>query len=98
SCRGYRPRRQFLEEPLPDPLDGPPYHYELETALPGIGVEADNLGKIVFHTVGDTGGVKSPDYQAHVATAMKTDLIKADGNAPNFFYHLGDVVYYNGQI
>jgi acid phosphatase type 7 len=29
---------------------------------------------------------------------MKGDLNRADGSAPTFFYHLGDVVYYNGQI
>ena len=52
----------------------------------------------MFHTVGDTGGVKNPDYQAHVATAMKGDLNKPPGSAPSFFYHLGDVVYFNGQI
>ena len=85
-------------QPLPDPLLLPPYHYDLESAIPGIGQNAQKLGKIVFHTVGDTGGVKNPDYQAHVAAAMKGDLNKAPGSAPSFFYHLGDVVYYNGQI
>jgi hypothetical protein len=52
----------------------------------------------VFHTVGDTGGVKNADYQANVAKAMKDDLNQGPGKAPHFFYHLGDVVYFNGQI
>jgi hypothetical protein len=85
-------------QPLPDPLSPPPYHYDLEAAIPGVAEKAKQLGKIVFHTVGDTGGVQNPDYQAHVATAMKADLNKPEGSAPSFFYHLGDVVYYNGQI
>jgi hypothetical protein len=85
-------------QPLPEPLSQPPYDYDLESAIPGIGAKSAKLGKIVFHTVGDTGGIKSPDYQAHVAAAMKSDLNKAEDEAPSFFYHLGDVVYYNGQI
>jgi hypothetical protein len=85
-------------QPLPDPLSLPPYHYDLESAIPGIEDKAQQLGRIVFHTVGDTGGVKNPDYQAHVAAAMKEDLNKTNGAAPSFFYHLGDVVYFNGQI
>lgn len=84
-------------EPLPNPLGQPPYHYDLESVIPGIGQKAQDLGKLVFHTVGDTGGIKNPDYQAHVAAQMKTDLNNGD-NAPSFFFHLGDVVYYNGQI
>ncbi len=85
-------------QPLPDPLGQPPYHFDLESAIPGIGAMAQQLGKLVFHTVGDTGGVKNPDYQALVAKTMKGDLNKTDGSAPSFFYHLGDVVYFNGQI
>jgi hypothetical protein len=49
--------------------------------------------KIIFHTVGDTGGVHSPQFQFAVADAMVEDL-KSDAC---FWYHLGDVVYYFGQ-
>ena len=85
-------------EPLPKPLGEPPYHFDLETVLPGITGEAASLGKLVFHCVGDTGGVKSPEYQASVAAAMKGDLLLPDATRPRFFYHLGDVVYFNGQV
>ena len=85
-------------EPLPKPLGTPPYHLDLETVVPGITVEAASLGQLVFHCVGDTGGVKSPQFQASVADAMKADLLLTDDVRPRFFYHLGDVVYYNGQI
>lgn len=83
---------------LPEPIDKPPYHYQLSTALPDIEKEAGDLGKISFHMVGDTGGIKSPEYQTHVATAMAEDLNGLDADKPVFCYHLGDVVYYNGQI
>ena len=86
-------------EPLPKPLGQPPYHFDLETVVPGIGKTAGQLGKLVFHTVGDTGGIKNGDYQRDVAAQMKTDLNTKDKSAlPQFFYHLGDVVYYNGQV
>ncbi len=85
-------------QPLPDPLAPPPYHYDLETVIPGVTAQAQTLGKIVFHVVGDTGGVKNPTFQESVVASMQADLNATDGSAPSFFYHLGDVVYYNGQI
>jgi hypothetical protein len=85
-------------QPLPDPLGLPPYHYDIQSAVSDIQKQADQLGKIVLHVAGDTGGVKNPDYQAAVAAAMKGDLNRTDGTAPMFFYHLGDVVYFNGQL
>jgi hypothetical protein len=50
-------------------------------------------GQIVFHAVGDTGGIQRPQFQFAVADAMAADI--ASGAA--FWYHLGDVVYYFGQ-
>jgi hypothetical protein len=50
-------------------------------------------GEIVFHTVGDTGGIHSPQFQFAVADAMAADM----GSGAAFWYHLGDVVYYFGQ-
>lgn len=85
-------------QPLPAPLGEPPYHYDLKSAVHGIDDSASQHGRIVFHTAGDTGGVKSPDYQTAVAAAMKDDLKLPADQAPSFFYHLGDVVYYNGEV
>lgn len=85
-------------QPLPPPLGQPPYHYDLESVIPGIGAQAAANAKIVFHCVGDTGGIKNGDYQINVADAMKADLGLPAGQAPSFFYHLGDVVYFNGQL
>ncbi len=53
-----------------------------------------NAGQITFHTVGDTGGIHSPQFQFAVADAMANDV---DSSGAAFWYHLGDVVYYFGQ-
>lgn len=86
-----------LFQPLPVPIGPPPYHYDLETALPGISNLAKKNKQLVFHAVGDTGGIKQPEYQRIVAASMKSDLNLPHPNKPSFFYHLGDVVYYNGE-
>jgi len=55
-------------------------------------------GQIVFHCVGDTGSAKGPDTQSLVADKMASDFVEANpADAPSFFYHLGDVVYYFGE-
>ena len=101
SHPGVHPLTSFSDnkfEPLPTPLGQPPYHFDLETAVPGITDMSKQLGKLVFHSVGDTGGVKNADYQAAVAAQMKDDLNQADNEKPRFFYHLGDVVYTTGRF
>jgi len=57
----------------------------LETAVPGIGKVAKDARKLVFHVVGDTGGIKHPEYQMSVAKSMKSDLNKNENERPNFF-------------
>jgi len=54
--------------------------------------------RLVFHSVGDTGGVNTTTYQQNVATYMELDFAENNPNGanPSFFYHLGDVVYYDG--
>ena len=48
-----------------------------------------------FHCVGDTGGFHNPIPQRAVVAAMASEL---GGEAPvSFFYHLGDLVYLNGE-
>ncbi|HYB02148.1 MAG TPA: metallophosphoesterase [Ktedonobacteraceae bacterium] len=57
-----------------------------------------DAGNIVFHAVGDTGGYNGTDTQEAVAEAMEAQFnTDAANTAPSFFYHLGDVIYYNGQ-
>ena len=81
-------------QPLPNPLGEPPYRIRLDTLVNDLGTKSRK--NLVFHTVGDTGGVKSPLAQRAVAASMKGDLLT--DHAPLFFFHLGDVVYYNGEI
>ena len=42
------------------------------------------------HCMGDTGGVKDPAPELLVANGLES-------TKASFFYHLGDVVYYNGE-
>jgi len=57
-----------------------------------------DAGKLVFHFVGDTGGVNGTEAQEAIAHAMEGQIQHAatPADRPAFFYHLGDVVYFNG--
>src|ERR1700694_1090579 len=70
----------------------------MSVILPHENTAAQDGGKLVFHCVGDTGGVHGDDIQMNVANAMEAQIksAAADADKPAFFYHLGDVVYYNG--
>ncbi len=55
-------------------------------------------GQLVFHSVGDTGNTTGPSSQNAVADKMTADFddpVPAD--RPNFFFHLGDVIYSFGE-
>jgi DNA repair exonuclease SbcCD nuclease subunit len=57
---------------------------------------------MVFHAVGDTGGIKGTEVQAGLAAVMVKQIevsraSKQSAEEPLFFYHLGDVVYLNGM-
>jgi hypothetical protein len=83
-------------QPLPPPTGAAPFRLELSAV---IGAEAaaaiEQRGSLTFHAVGDTGGVKSPEPQEIVTTWMEHDFDAVDP-PPSFFYHLGDVVYFEG--
>ncbi len=54
--------------------------------------------KLVFQTVGDSGGIRDGAAQQTLgAEAMEGDFSGNRGDHPTFFYHLGDVVYYNSE-
>jgi len=74
----------------------PPYRADLADLSKDLPAGLDR--RMVFHICGDTGGVKFPVPQQLVSEAMETDVEKSAEDAePAFFYHLGDVVYYNGE-
>jgi Calcineurin-like phosphoesterase len=84
----------------PFPKSRQPEVLSLSQVLGQSAVDAiTKAGSIVFHSVGDTGGVKEPSKQFAVADAMANDLAGKtyQSGLPAFFYHLGDVVYYLGQ-
>jgi hypothetical protein len=73
-------------------LPSPPgaYPYRLSTATLGLA----GAKQRVLHLVGDTGGVKDPNPQMHVAAALVADRARSGAE---LLYHLGDVVYFNGD-
>jgi hypothetical protein len=92
--------RIIAYEPIPPqfpPLKPLPYHMDLSevvsaNALQDIGDKA----QMTLHCIGDSGGVKRPEAQMLVAQGMEKSL--QNGKAkPSFCYHVGDVVYYNGE-
>lgn len=79
-------------EPIPPVRSTAPM--DLASVIGAEGIQAiQNSGKIIFHTVGDTGGIHDPEFQFAVADAMANDV----RSGVSFWYHLGDVVYYFGQ-
>jgi calcineurin-like phosphoesterase family protein len=55
-------------------------------------------GSMVFHSVGDTGDYRG-QQQDFVADMMTRDFEELpDPKKPAFFYHLGDVVYFAGDV
>jgi calcineurin-like phosphoesterase family protein len=84
-------------QPLPAPTGASPFRLDLATVIGTDAAKAiETLGTLVFHAVGDSGGVNSPQPQQIVADWMDNDLSTLNP-APSFFYHLGDVVYFDGE-
>jgi hypothetical protein len=85
-------------EKIPDPIRTPP----MMSLSDIIGkADADAIAatnSIAFHAVGDTGhiGGGTEDMQEYVADAMAADFdIARPEISPAFFFHLGDVNYYD---
>jgi hypothetical protein len=89
----------FPFQPLPTPLGAPPFRFDLSQLLhPEEVARIASAGKLVFHSVGDTGDARGRQMD-FVAAMMTEDYdTSADGEVPAFFYHLGDVVYFAGDI
>jgi acid phosphatase type 7 len=81
-------------EPLPPPTGKAPFRLALsdvvETPL--------NNNKMVFHVIGDSGGIDNITPESNVAEKLLDQFDAASGDdKPVFLYHLGDVVYFNGE-
>jgi acid phosphatase type 7 len=84
-------------EPLPRPLGLPPYHYDLAENFPSIAAAIAHDKRMVFHVVGDSGGVQDGEFQNNVAEQMIDHLNSGKGPKPQFCYDVGDVVYFTGM-
>jgi len=83
-------------EPIPDPIRDPTMTLAEVIGDQGVsGIEA--AGSIIIHAVGDTG-TQDAVMQQMVAKAMKDDYDAAHPDqSPAFFFHLGDVIYYENN-
>lgn len=95
------PQSQTIQviEAIPVPWKNPPVMSLSDVIGANAVQQIQSAGKIVFHSAGDTGGIKEPSHQFAVADAMADEIgteTYADGR-PALLYHLGDVVYYFGQ-
>jgi len=92
-----RARSRFQQ--LPPPTGSPPYRLSLESVLSSGDMQSiHDSGKLVFHTVGDTGGINRDQFQRAVIRRMEDDCDRPHlADRPAFFYHLGDVVYFKGE-
>jgi len=82
---------------LPRPLGLAPYHYSLADNFPKIAESIDSAQRMIFHVIGDSGGVVDGEFQDHVAEAMISQLSSGGPAEPHFCYHVGDVVYFTGM-
>jgi hypothetical protein len=86
-------------QPLPTPNRPSPYRFELSQLLTAADISTITEAKVmVLHTVGDTGDYRGRQ-QDFVAAMMTADATALPANQkPAFFYHLGDVIYFAGDI
>jgi hypothetical protein len=70
----------------------------LRVIIPHVAAAAEQNSTLVFHVIGDSGGIHGDDVQTAVADAMEHQVeAAAITHKPSFLYHVGDVVYFNGQ-
>jgi len=89
----------FPFQPLPPPKGPAPYRFDLAQLLSAEDVATiKSAPSMVFHTVGDTGDYRGEE-QDFVAAMMTQDAeALAVSKKPPFYYHLGDVVYFAGDL
>jgi hypothetical protein len=107
-----KPRRDF-NNPVSPPARSPAFipppttnnvnlALPLDIVLPEANEKIARAKALVFHAVGDTGGVQGTETQEALAALMVKQIEESRANhspaeEPLFFYHLGDVVYFNGM-
>jgi len=85
---------RFEAPPPPTVRD---FTLSLDLVAPEAAAAAAANKKLVFHCVGDTGGIHGESTQVAVAEAMEQQIQAAgDVDKAAFLYLVGDVVYFNG--
>lgn len=81
-------------EPIPQPIREPTMM--LSEIIGNAGVaEIEQAGMLRFHSVGDTG-METGNSEQMIADTMTADYnISNPASSPAFFFHLGDVIYYD---
>ena len=102
--------RNTAFEPIPEAFTqgrNGPFRMDLSAVLTAAEMaEITDAGSMAFHCMGDTGGIKDPEPQKLVERGLEQSLqtgllapsLRGAAMAPAFCYHLGDVVYYNGEV
>ncbi|HET6178130.1 MAG TPA: metallophosphoesterase [Candidatus Sulfotelmatobacter sp.] len=86
-------------QPLPPPNGPAPFRYDLSNLLTADDInKITDAGVIVFHSVGDTGDFRGEQMDFVSAMMTHDSNTLADDRKPAFYYHLGDVVYFAGDI
>ena len=86
-------------QPLPTPAGAAPYRFDLSQLLSAEDIATiTQTGTMVIHSVGDTGDYRGTqqDFVAALMTADANAL--PDNMKPAFYYHLGDVIYFAGDV
>lgn len=106
-----KPRRAF-GDPVAAPKPNPNFvvipsankqpkdlSFELASAVdPGVISAINATGQMVFFSVGDTGDINATGLTRDLAVQMEALYNGSPANnKPAWLYHLGDVVYYNGE-
>jgi acid phosphatase type 7 len=85
-------------QPLP-PAPPLPYRFDLSQLLSADDINLiTSTGSMVFHTVGDTGDYRGQQQDFVAAMMTQDSQNQPDDQKPAFFYHLGDVIYFAGDI
>jgi acid phosphatase type 7 len=85
-------------QPLP-PARPLPYRFDLSRLLTADEVNTIvSSGSMVFHTVGDTGDYRGQQMDFVAAMMTQDSQNQPTNKKPAFFYHLGDVIYFAGDI
>jgi hypothetical protein len=87
--------------PFPAPRGGVEPRLTLAEVMGGDSAAVDAItqrGQLVFHSGGDCGSTRGPEYQNEVADKLVSDFEESDPKeVPQFHFMLGDIVYSFGE-